>query len=167
MKRNFIIWTYKRIQLRMLLIKFKSSIKSRRPNSFIKLNCYSRHLTSSWGLPHGKTPQNVPALFLTEIFFCWEIFYSLKNRIILKIRNKGVIDMKCRLYLCLLVAGVFILAVGRPATASSLIEAASMGDTEKVQLLLAQGADVNARDNDGSTALMAAVAYGHIIADIW
>jgi len=70
--------------------------------------------------------------------------------------------MTCRLYLCLLVAGVFILAVGRPATASSLIEAASMGDTEKVHALLAKGADVNARDNDGSTALMAAVTYGHI-----
>jgi len=28
------------------------------------------------------------------------------------------------------------------------------GHTEAVQLLLAQGADVNARDNDGKTALM-------------
>ena len=68
--------------------------------------------------------------------------------------------MKCRLYLCLLVAGVAIFAVGRPATASSLIEAASMGDTEKVQILLAQGADVDARDNDGKTALMAAKRGG-------
>ena len=62
--------------------------------------------------------------------------------------------MTCRLYLCLLVAGVFILAVGRPATASSLIEAASMGDTEKVQALLAKGADVHAKDNTGATVLL-------------
>ncbi len=68
--------------------------------------------------------------------------------------------MKCRLYLCLLVAGVFILAAGRPAKASSLIEAVSMGDTEKVQTLLAQGADVNAKDNDGATALMWAKKKG-------
>ena len=73
-----------------------------------------------------------------------------------------VIKMTCRLYLCLLVAGVVILAAGHPATASPLIEAASMGDTEKVQTLLAQGADVNAKDNDGFTALMMAAVYGHI-----
>ena len=70
--------------------------------------------------------------------------------------------MRCRLYLSLLVAGVFILAGGRPSTASSLIEAASMGGTEKVQTLLTQGADVNSKDNDGSTALIGAVKYCHI-----
>ena len=69
--------------------------------------------------------------------------------------------MKCRLCLCLLVVGVFILAVGPPATASSLIEAASIGDTEKVQALLAKGADVNAKENKGGTALMAAKRKGH------
>ena len=69
--------------------------------------------------------------------------------------------MTCRLYLCLLVAGVFVLAVGRPATASSLIEAASMGDMEKVQTLLAQGADVNAKNNKGNTTLMWAKREGH------
>ena len=70
--------------------------------------------------------------------------------------------MACRLYLSSLVAGVFMLAVGSPATASPLIEAASMGDTQKVQTLLEQGTDVNAKDDDGSTALMAAATYGHI-----
>jgi ankyrin repeat protein len=70
--------------------------------------------------------------------------------------------MTCRLYLCLLVAGVVILAVGRPAPASSLIEAVSMGDTEEVQTLLVQGADLNATDNDGLTALMWAAKHCHI-----
>ncbi len=69
--------------------------------------------------------------------------------------------MKCRLNLYLLVAVVFILAAGRPATTSSLIEAASKGDTEKVHALLAKGADVNAKDNKGGTALMAAKREGH------
>jgi hypothetical protein len=41
--------------------------------------------------------------------------------------------MNCRLNQCLLVAVVFILAAGRPAIASSLMEAASKGDTEKVE----------------------------------
>ena len=42
-----------------------------------------------------------------------------------------------------------------------LIEASSKGDTEKVQALLAQGADVNAKNNDGGTALMIASGQGH------
>jgi ankyrin repeat protein len=75
--------------------------------------------------------------------------------------SKGGINMTCRLYLCLLVAGVFILAAGRAAKANPLIEAASMGDTEKVQTLLAQGADVNAKDSRGCTALMWAKREGH------
>ena len=51
--------------------------------------------------------------------------------------------MNCRLILCLLVTVLFILAAGRPAIASSLIEAASKGDAEKVQVLLAEGADAS------------------------
>jgi len=66
--------------------------------------------------------------------------------------------MKCRLNRCLLVAVVFILATACPTTASSLMEAASKGDTEKVQALLAQGADVKAKTNGGGTAL----SLGHI-----
>ena len=69
--------------------------------------------------------------------------------------------MKCRLNLCLVVAVVFILGVGRLATASSLTEAAMQGDTEKVQALLAKGADVNAKANNGATALIAAAWGGH------
>ena len=70
-------------------------------------------------------------------------------------------NLKCRLNLCLLVAVVFILAAERPAIASSLVEAASKGDTDKVQALLAKGADVNAKAYNGYTALMSAAWGGH------
>ena len=70
--------------------------------------------------------------------------------------------MKCRINRCLLVAVVFILAAGFATGASmSLFEAASKGDTEKVQALLAKGADVNAKRDDGVTALMEAKKKGH------
>jgi len=69
--------------------------------------------------------------------------------------------MKCRPNRCLLVAVVFILATACPTTASSLMEAASKGDTEKVQALLAHGADVNAQTIYGETALIKAEKRGH------
>ena len=39
-----------------------------------------------------------------------------------------------------------------------LIQAAKQGDTEVVETLMAEGADVNAKDKDGFTALMQAAA---------
>jgi len=39
--------------------------------------------------------------------------------------------------------------------------AAQNGHTEVVEALLGKGANVNAKDNDGATALMAAVHKGH------
>ena len=53
-----------------------------------------------------------------------------------------------------MVAVVFIPAAACPATAGSLIEAASSGESEKVQVLLAKRADANAEDNNGATALI-------------
>ena len=44
---------------------------------------------------------------------------------------------------------------------SELIAAAFKGDTETVRLLLDKGANVNAKDEDGGTALMFASVNGH------
>jgi uncharacterized protein len=41
-----------------------------------------------------------------------------------------------------------------------LIEASKSGDSEKVKSLFAEGADVNATDGDGWTALIHASFYG-------
>lgn len=49
----------------------------------------------------------------------------------------------------------------REAELRPLIEVARKGDTEKVQALLAKGADVNAQNNTGNTALMVAQQKGH------
>ena len=43
-----------------------------------------------------------------------------------------------------------------------LHEAAGRGDTAKVQLLLDKGADINAKDSNGETALMEAADNGHL-----
>ncbi|NPA58483.1 MAG: ankyrin repeat domain-containing protein [Aquificae bacterium] len=42
-----------------------------------------------------------------------------------------------------------------------LIVSAQLGDVERVKLALAKGADVNAQDDKGGTALHWAVFYGH------
>ena len=68
--------------------------------------------------------------------------------------------MKGRLNLCLLVAVVFILAAGCASTQMQLWEASAKGHTDTVKALLEQGADVNAKDNDGFTALMFAARDG-------
>jgi ankyrin repeat protein len=47
---------------------------------------------------------------------------------------------------------------GKPA--DKLIEASKSGATEKIRSLLAEGADMNARDQEGWTALMRTSAEG-------
>ena len=58
----------------------------------------------------------------------------------------------------LVVVGMFITA---PVHAAQLHDAAEKGDIEEVSRLIAQGADVNAKDNDGITALYIASETGH------
>lgn len=69
--------------------------------------------------------------------------------------------MPARMIVVMLVA----LLISIPAIAqdidSQLIEAAKNGQAEKVQALLEVGADVDAKDEDGITALWAAAAGGH------
>ena len=64
---------------------------------------------------------------------------------------------------CILSVWIFIILIAAGCTAEpiSLIEAASKGDIDTVRTLLAKGADVNAEDNDGNTALMASAKNGH------
>jgi len=50
---------------------------------------------------------------------------------------------------------------GGEKPADRLIEASKSGDIEKVKRLLAEGADVNARDADGWTALIHASWHGY------
>lgn len=49
----------------------------------------------------------------------------------------------------------------RVANEASLRDAAVKGDAQAVKLLLDRGADVNAKDSDGRTALTEAAFYGH------
>jgi len=73
--------------------------------------------------------------------------------------------MKCRFNLCFLGAVAFILAAGCAPTQRQLqlLEASEKGDTGTVQALLAQGVDVNAKDNAGDTALMYTAAFGKTV----
>ena len=43
-----------------------------------------------------------------------------------------------------------------------LIDAVKVGDVDQVETLLSGGVDVNAKDSEGSTALIAASETGHV-----
>ena len=64
-----------------------------------------------------------------------------------------------------LVTAVAIFSAGGYLSASGiddrLIDAAGYGEVAMVELLLDRGADIEARDDDGETALMAASEEGH------
>ena len=64
----------------------------------------------------------------------------------------------------LISAAVLTALTGRPASADAndhLLAAAMAGNAAKVETLLEQGVDVDARDERGFTALVSATAYGY------
>lgn len=72
------------------------------------------------------------------------------------VRIRRVLSM----WLVALMLGWVPTAVGEPA--EDLISAAERGDAAVVKVLLAKGADVNAKDDGGRTALMTASDNGHL-----
>ena len=53
------------------------------------------------------------------------------------------------------------MATSNTSDAENLIKAAKANDKETVKLLIEAGADINAKNNDGYTALMLASWNGH------
>lgn len=72
-----------------------------------------------------------------------------------------------KLYAGLLAIGLSILLLASVQSGcaedqtEALLGASRVGDLQKVEALLSAGADVNAKDKDGRTALMAASGKGH------
>jgi ankyrin repeat protein len=62
----------------------------------------------------------------------------------------------------LIVLSIFCSASFAEGLGQALIEAAQKGDLAQVKTLLTTGADVNARDHDGRTALMFAAWNGNL-----
>ncbi|WP_157900317.1 ankyrin repeat domain-containing protein [Rhodoferax koreense] len=54
-----------------------------------------------------------------------------------------------------------VAAVAQGANTAPLMQAAGAGEADKVSALLAKGADPDARDANGQTALMLAASAGH------
>ena len=66
-----------------------------------------------------------------------------------------------------LIAATLGLASSMPARASELIEAAARGDLAALRRLLDAGAELDARDASGRTAVLAATQGGHVAAARW
>jgi len=75
-------------------------------------------------------------------------------------KNKGMDLRLCGLLSMLLLFG-WVLSV-YAGNGQDLINAAENGDVAKVKVLLAKGADVNAKANNGATALIMASQNGHL-----
>jgi ankyrin repeat protein len=62
-----------------------------------------------------------------------------------------------------LILAILCLSVAAHADLNEALRIAAFnGDTEQVQTLIAEGANVNGRDENGETALMAAALIGHL-----
>jgi ankyrin repeat protein len=69
--------------------------------------------------------------------------------------------MKYKFYQFMLAVAGLVLAVGCATVEDELRFAAKEGRTETVKALLAGGADIDAKNKDGDTALMIATLLGH------
>ena len=67
----------------------------------------------------------------------------------------------------LLIALLIPLLANAGDVNQDLIEAAKQGDPSAVKALLAKGADVNAKDEDGRTALMTAVLLFNLLQGLY
>ena len=72
----------------------------------------------------------------------------------------GGMDLK-KISLAVLLTFLMILSIKASANAGQLQDAADYGNVAMVRQLLDQGANINARDKHGDTALMAAAFEGH------
>lgn len=66
-----------------------------------------------------------------------------------------------RISMTVLILSLMVTVPARADVNSDLLDAARQGDTATVQSLLSQGANVNATDAHGGTALMFAAVNGH------
>src|SRR5215813_8299968 len=71
-------------------------------------------------------------------------------------------DMKVKHLFAIGMMGLFAATAGFASGRSEVADAAMRGDSAAVRTLITQGADVNARQGDGSTALHWAAYKGNI-----
>jgi ankyrin repeat protein len=73
--------------------------------------------------------------------------------------------MKTRTHISILILVLAVMVItGKSATASDtevLLKSVKSGDYAEVKRIIGAGADVNAQDNVGRTALMRASSHGH------
>lgn len=74
--------------------------------------------------------------------------------------NKGTVMLRALLLTLLFI--VPLSCTSYTSSGTELMEAAGKGDISRVNELLAKGADVNIKNNDGQTALMFASDRGHV-----
>lgn len=82
-----------------------------------------------------------------------------KPDFVYSVNNRGIYQ-----FIYIVVAFVCMFYSGLSAASSDLFDAARDGDTTRLEQALSAGTDINARDEDGYTALMWAARRGHLSA---
>ena len=120
-------------------------------------NCHLKFSDNVTGLERQDGQLDFPAFTLETSSDTWEgDFMSAKSACVLRVIGT------------LLLIGLVLVLVPSPDIAKAgdknrdLIQASMNGDVEQVISLLGSGADVNARDQRGRTALLCAVSRGQI-----